>query len=538
MKIVLRTGFLITGCLLVFISQAQPFHVHLDQRFYIVGETIQYQVYPSDAIRSDSMLIYTELYSNTGRMEIQQIHRLSGMSIGGSMPLPISFKEGNYRLVCYAMWDDSQSDSVIIRSFETVIAIYNELFSKPGESTGQIAQNSIDTSTTPVYHGMVKSNLLLPLQLNTAQQGINSGEYSVAVIHESIDLASPEDKGRMDQNPSVDTGRFLPRKHLMITGMVSDPFSLKPITDRNLSLYIPSRQYFKRVQSDHGRIKVMIPDITGKYDIQVLSMNPNSRYPLNLDYKVSAIVPAPFSNVQSMPVRTPEILLALRQFSKKRLIDDIFEDRSVYPQEIKNASKGFIPDKKYLLSDFQELKTLEDFIKEVLLETHITTIINNKKSLRLRSKEKNQLYRWPAWYLLDGVFQADEDLMLNFDIAKIKSIELFNKDLTIERQFDPIMKYNGIFSINTYLKEEPNVLVYSCNGLTEPLSDKPMDEINVNKPDLRTSILWQSKLNCDPNGIVHLRFRSGDIKGKYAVVLNGTDQHGTYIHRQYQLVIE
>lgn len=538
MKIVSRTGILITMCLLVLISKAQPFHVHLDQPFYIVGETIHYQVYPSPNIRTDSMLIYTELYSNAGKMEIQQIHRLSGKSVGGRVHLPVSYKEGNYRLVCYAIWDDTQSDSVILRTKEVIIPIYNDLYPKPGESIDQAGQTYTDPSTSPVYHSAIKSTVRLPLDLNTPLKSITGGEYSVTVIHESIHPVRPQAEQRMDDDGTVDIARFLPRKQLMVTGIVSDPYSQKPITDKNLSLYIPSKQYFKRVQSDHGRIRIIVPDIEGKYEIQVLSMNPNTRYPLNIDYKVSALDPGSFRAIATMPERTPDILYALLQFSRRRLIEDIFEDKSVRTREIKASSQAFIPDKKYLISEFQELKTLEDFIKEVLLETHITTIINNKKSLRLRSREKNQLYRWPAWYLLDGVFQADEDMMLNFDISKIKSIELFNRDLTIERQFDPIMKYNGIFSINTYLKEEPNVQVYSCNGLNDLEPDEPSIKINEHTPDLRTTLFWKSKLSCDENGIVDLKVITGDIKGKFIVILVGADQQGAYIRRQYQLMVD
>ena len=70
-KMKLRSYFFVSACIIRVISVAQSFNIHLDKSFYTVGESIQYQIYPSPKIAVDSMLIYIELYSGSGKMEEQ-----------------------------------------------------------------------------------------------------------------------------------------------------------------------------------------------------------------------------------------------------------------------------------------------------------------------------------------------------------------------------------------------------------------------------------------------------------------------------------
>ncbi|MEO5581717.1 MAG: hypothetical protein ABIR66_03430 [Saprospiraceae bacterium] len=528
---------LVVFCSYTMISAAQSFHIHLDKTYYIVGESIHYQIYPESSLINDSMLIYVELYSGEGKMESQHIHRLLSKSVGGKIDLPVSMKENYYEFICYSIWNKQDGDSTRVSSQRTIIPIYNDLDIKPEASELLSDTTKGDTIRAPAAAKIkVRSDAEVKLDIKDQVQNIAGGEYSVVITDPSSASAFEGNLVTNHRDPEKITAGFNIRKELMLEGTVTDPFTHKLIDEKYLSLYIPSIKYFKRISAVQGKIKTTLPDLAEYRDLQILSMNPNTRYPLILDL-IKTNVTFSINPGSSKLVRTPAMLSILNKHGKQRLINDLFEehiqDTSVGPL----AVPQFVPDKRFILAKFQELTTLEEFIKEVMLEARITTIIGNRKSLRLRSKEKNLLYKWPAWYMLDGIFQSSEEAMLNFDIAKIKSLELYQRDLSIESQFDPLMKYSGVFSITTYLHEEPKDLVYTLNGLSKN-SSTSMNRIPPGQPDLRSTLTWQPKLVPDSQGMLKINFQSSDLKGKYLIDVQGVNGSGDFVRAQYAITFD
>ncbi|MEP7321644.1 MAG: hypothetical protein ABI761_06980 [Saprospiraceae bacterium] len=518
-------------------SVAQSFHIHLDKTYYIVGESIHYQIYPEVSVINDSMLIYVELYSSEGKIESQHIHRLLTKSVGGKIDLPVSLKENYYEFICYSIWNKQDGDSTRVSSQRTVIPIYNDLDIKPEGSALFPVTEKEDTMTAPSISKIrVRSAAELKLDLKDLVQAGGGGEYSVVITDpSSVSTFTKDMITKQDNSEKIYSGYKI-RKELILEGTVTDPFTHKLIDEKYLSVYIPSIQYFKRISAVQGKIKTTIPDLEEYHDFQILSMNPNTRYPLELDLIKSYVTPS-INTVSGKLVRTPEMVSILKKHGKQRLINDLFEvdsrDTSIHPM----ALPDYVPDKRFVLADFQELSTLEEFIKEVMLEARITSVIGNRKSLRLRSRDKNQLYQWPAWYMLDGIFQSNEEAMLNFDIAKIKSIELYHRNQSIESQFDPLMKYSGVFSITTFLHEEPKALVYTLYGLTKN-SNNSIKIIPPGQPDLRSTLAWKSNLVPDNLGILKINFQSSDLKGTYVIDVHGVNGSGEIVRAQYAMTID
>lgn len=482
------------------------------------------------------MLIYVELYSGEGKMESQHIHRLLSKSIGGKIDLPVSLKENYYEFICYSVWNKQDGDSTRVSSQRTIIPIYNDLDVIPEGSASLPVTSKEDTIMVPSISKIrVRSDAELKLDIKDLVKP-GGGEYSVVITDPS---SVSTYRGNM-VTKQIDVEKTAPgfkiRKGLVLEGTVTDPFTHKIIDEKYLSLYIPSIKYFKRISALQGKIKTTLPDLDEYHDFQILSMNPNTRYPLVLDLIKSYVTPS-INPGSAKLIRTPEMISILKKHGKQRLINDLFDlnvrDTSTHLTTLPN----YIPDKRFVLADFQELSTLEEFIKEVMLEARITSIIGNRKSLRLRSRDKNQLYQWPAWYMLDGIFQSNEEAMLNFDIAKIKSIELYNRNLSIEDQFDPLMKYSGVFSITTYLHEEPKNLVYTLYGLTKH-SNNSIKIIPPGQPDLRSTLAWKSNLVPDNQGMLKINFQSSDLKGKYVIDVHGVNGSGDIVRAQYAMTID
>lgn len=338
--------------------------------------------------------------------------------------------------------------------------IYNDFMERPRlpDDEMNVAQ-SIKKDAGEIINLKKKSEAFINLEVSKHVQSTQGSAYSVSIVPEWMEEQASELNNILADSTSI----LIPSiykiwKYLFLKGNVIDPNTNVAVRDKYLSLYIPALGYFKRMSTVGGRIKTDLPDINYHYNIQVLSLNPNTRYPLTVEH-IQSHAPAWRNQGFTLKARrTPEILTWIFQQGKKRMVEDLFSKKVPLVLTFRDSIKSFLPDKKFILKDFQELINLEEFIKEVLLDAHVTSIINNKKSLRLRHKDKNQLYRWPAWYMLDGIFQSDEDAMLHYDIAKIKSIELFQRDVTIERQFDPMMKTMEYFLLPLIFKMNPSFL--------------------------------------------------------------------------------
>ncbi len=531
---------LMLGLVCVESMWSQCFQVHLSQPCYIVGDELAFTIYPVQQIWSDSMLIYVELYSPAGKMEMQQIHQLYGQSIHGSSTLPITLQENVYELICYAVWDHNTLDTTTIRSHQIFFPIYNDLQGPPILSEANL-DFILPTSPPRSSEDSVKDRTKVQLTLGIADQPDlkHARNYSATILPEWMDRLTPTLNFVIESDPGdiAQFSMYSIRKQLVLEGKVKHPINKLPSKDKYLSLYIPTIGHFKRLSTNNGHIKTILPNLQGLHRLQILSMNPNTRYPMEVEVKQSHAKKDRLRNTTVNAIRSSDIMTWMIQHSKKRMVDDLFGETPSNSRRHQDSIVSFRPDRKFIMTDFQELKTLEEFIKEVLLDARVTRVIDNKKSLRLRSKDKNQLYQWPAWYLLDGIFQSDEDAMLNYDIGKIKSIELYQRNTSIESQFDPLMKYNGIFSINTYLHDEPQRFLYPVSGLhknPEVLSNRS-EVAPMHVPDLRTILLWQTDQSTDQNGQIKMQYNSSDIRGHYVLSLMGVGTAGEFI--QYKRYI-
>ena len=199
---------------------AQSFNLHLDKTFYIAGESIHYCIYPATTLKTDSMLIYVEMHSYSGQMKMQQIHRLQSKSVAGSISLPVSWNEGNYLFVCYAIWDDVLGDTSVVRSYQEIIPVYNDLELKPSdEGIDSIRYSTEIAPMNQVTSFPTKSKASLSLNVYNSDLPTQNGEYSVSIHQATIG----ENKQLSESNTVAavpDPLRYSVRKQLVLSGKV------------------------------------------------------------------------------------------------------------------------------------------------------------------------------------------------------------------------------------------------------------------------------------------------------------------------------
>ncbi len=523
-----------------FQSMGQNFLIHLNQSKYISGDEIYYNVYPQHAIATDSSIIFVELYSPNSVLVMQQIHALSGASILGVFSLPYNVSEGTYTFISYSVFDDKTRDSSIILSSFTYVPIYNEVNEAPdiikANEWKSFPSNAIKSENKIIATFKPKIKKQIELSINDQIKSGSNGVYSVTINK----FYEEENKEPLRNNQEIILSKnFISRKKLTLEGIITNPENHQLVNEKYLSLYFPSNGSFQRIDAFNGQLKVELPSYTGIKKFQILSLNPNQRSPL--EWKPKSYSDKFKSIILGAPAirRSDEDHFMLMQHTKKRLVDDLFQTDHTKTEAIDDTIKSYDSDKTYKISDFQDIKSLEEFIKEVLVDCNITSAINDIKSLRLRNKDSRDLYRWPAWYLLDGYFRGDEDIILNYDISKIKTIDLFQRKKTIESQFDQMMAYSGIFSITTYLQDQLPEQVYHVNGFYPPnAASSHSDLMNPEIPNLDTNPLWISGSKADQQGFLHIPFNSGDLVGKYQIEVKGINNKNQFSNATYYLEIK
>ncbi len=503
--------------------RAQPFAVHLNQNIYYSGDALHYRIYPEQDLLPDSTLIYVEWYNERDSMILQQIHRFKELSVGGQFNLPNSLCEGNHSLVIYSVLDQVQGiGSKIIYSVYS-IPVLNDLAEGPDPEMAMAWYASHKLNFTQVMS--LPTGDSIQFNASTLYQTISSPlkEFSLSVNH-YLEEDTTSNRAVL-YSGLVFSPDYSFRKNIYLDGDVIDPLTNKPTDQKYISFYLPSNGKFNRVQAVHGLIKTPVGDFTNSKQFQLLDLNPNKRIPLIWNAKSSYFDINALAGLQHKIDRTPKIHYLLIQHAKRRLIRAMFDlvDKPVPPPVIRN--KKFHADKTYMISEFQDIKSLEEFINEVMIDSRITSVINNKKSLRLRDYDRHDLFHWPAWYMIDGYFRGDEDVMLSFDISRIKSIDLFLRSGTINNQFDSLMRYSGIFSINTYVGEQIPKWVYTFNGLYAGPENKSTLKPNDEVPDLRMALEWKDSLN---DSSLPLYFKPSHIGGKYVIQIKGVALDGNF----------
>jgi hypothetical protein len=134
--------------------------------------------------------------------------------------------------------------------------------------------------------------------------------------------------------------------------------------------------------------------------------------------------------------------------------------------------------------------------------------------------------------LLDGVPVFDVNKMIAYDPLKIRKLEV----VASKYHWGPIVS-DGIVSFTTYKGDlagytlNPHDVILDYDGLQQQRifyspdysSDK---ELQSRLPDFRDVLYWSPNVNTNEKGNGRISFFTGDIPGKYLVVLQGISSNG------------
>jgi hypothetical protein len=189
------------------------------------------------------------------------------------------------------------------------------------------------------------------------------------------------------------------------------------------------------------------------------------------------------------------------------------------------------PDRQYNLDDFTRFQTMEEVMREFVEDVRVRKD-GEKYNFKVRNRLFNTYFEEDPLILLDGIPISDASKIIALDPLKIKRIELVLYNYYIGSSV-----FAGIVNVKSYSGEigatqiDPNSLVIEYDGLQQQrefyspqYGSGEAEESHI--PDFRNVLFWAPQITTGSAGKSQLSFYSSDLKGKFAVVIQGITADG------------
>ena len=189
------------------------------------------------------------------------------------------------------------------------------------------------------------------------------------------------------------------------------------------------------------------------------------------------------------------------------------------------------PDKQYYLDDYTRFTTMDEVMREYVAEVKLRQQ-SGKYNFRVVNTYFKAFFDNDPLVLLDGVPVFDVNKIMAIDPLKLKKIDI------IERKYYlGALTTDGIISYKTYDGDlagytlDPNAVVVEYDGLQRerefyaPVYETDA-QTNSRVPDFRNALHWAPRVKTGSDGRQQLSFYTGDLKGRFAVVVQGMSADG------------
>jgi hypothetical protein len=186
--------------------------------------------------------------------------------------------------------------------------------------------------------------------------------------------------------------------------------------------------------------------------------------------------------------------------------------------------------KSYLLDDYKRFITMEEVLREYILEV-LVSVRKNRVHFNLLSPI--DLYKdEDPMAILDGVPIFNLDKLFTIDPLKIRKLDMVDREF----YWGPI-RTNGVINLTSYKGDmagfeiDPRAVVLDYEGMQlqrefySPVYETEQQQ-KSRVPDFRNVLYWAPDVNTDAEGKAKVSFYTADKPGKYAVVLQGLTAEG------------
>jgi hypothetical protein len=327
----------------------------------------------------------------------------------------------------------------------------------------------------------------------------------------------------------------------LATGKIYDSKTGKAGIEISTYLSVPGKgtQFYPSVSDSNGMVRFDIKNMTNSNEVVVqTNILRDSTYKIDLFN--------PFS--ESYATYKPPGLQVSSSYASSLLsksigmqVQNIYSGKSI--KQFRAAGLDSVafygkPDATYYLDNYVRFVTLEEVLREYVInmdvqrrreQFHLPLV---DLSSQLLVYNKLALFENDPLVLLDGVPLFDISRFMKMDPRKIRKLEVVNRKYFWRGSY-----FDGILNWSTYtgnlsdLELDPNAIAIDYEGLQPerifytPLYDTE-EKRSSHLPDFRNVLYWIPTLHTNETGAVTTNFYSSDVKGKYAIVVNGLSADG------------
>lgn len=547
--------------------------LHLAKTGYLTGELIWYKVYVlsthDGSLSPVSKIAYVEIVQEDGMAIFQEKIEIENGSGDGSWLLPATIPTGKYTMRCYVSAQKSYPGSIYSTSIQVVNPSIlssiklevkdtssHEVFKTM--STGLLSQqvnNSFLQQQDSVFLSGLQKMYPKRSKVNINANLLRSAaELSVAVY--KLDGLELQYQQPFDLTTSVvrqnafefigngETDKVFPTEYSghFVTGIVVDRQTGKPIADVPVCLsVIGERFYFGKAISDQkGSVRFDIGKPYGSKQIVV-------QLPRLKDSSVIVQIDASYSS--SSLKEKPDVSISFNG-DKEELQERIFyatidqsfdtDKTSTFILPHFDDSTVFYgkPDKTYFFDDYTRFNTMEEVLREYVVEVDLRKNNQQYKFSVLDIPNKKSFENNPL-VLIDGVATTDINKVVAFDPLKVKRMDIVSRKFFLGDQ-----PYDGIVSLITYngdlggFELDKQTLLVDYPGLPMKRQFSGMQYLNKGAlysklPDLRVLLHWEPYLKLDRNSSQSITFYTADLEGDYVIEFKGVSKNGKILNQQH-----
>ncbi len=257
-------------------------------------------------------------------------------------------------------------------------------------------------------------------------------------------------------------------------------------------------------------------------------------------YKIEIL--SPFSKEYSS-TKQPELILnedireQLFTQSLGSQVQNVYSSnklRTFYPALIDSSAFYLKPDKTYLLDNFVRFNTMEEVLREYVVEVPVTRQRDNFSVWVIyRPHLVNIPRNVKPLIILDGVPIFDSgNKIIKYDPKKVRSL-----DVVTQKYFLGALSFEGILNFTTYkgnlpdfqLDKRATVVDYEGVQLKREFYS-PVYETSAQSesrlPDFRNVLFWSPEVKINSNGKRTISFYTSDQENNYTIILQGISSSG------------
>lgn len=526
----------------------EEIHVHLNSKYFIVGEAILFRAYCSipnfKRVSNLSKILYVELIDELASPVLRTKILLEDGVGNGDFFLPSSLASGNYTMIAYTDWMRNFSKASF---FQVQVSIINP-FKKTDNDN--LDKEYIDDTLRDKTR-LISNQMLVELKMSKKTFALrekveiqlflkDTFQFDASVSIRKADSELPF-SGNGNNHPAkiIDSLKskrqsfYLPSvRGDLISGRITKSNGLTPVSGKMVYATIPDKQFY---------FAACISDSSGRFYFNSTKVKRNSEVLVQLDSLDCAnckiqLDQYGLDDYSSFKPHRLKVDTAIRSILEERSIAMQVEN-SYY--EVKQDSvldlsmpKRFYgkADYIYKLDDFVRFPTMEDVVVEYISEI-VLKRKNGKAEMKVLDVRRRSVYDGKPLILIDGVPVFDQEIVMNYDPLLVETIEVVGR-----HYFYGPLEVFGIISICTYDGNAKNLKVaskFKHVGL-QPSKKYYAPNYSVDSkslertPDYRVQLYWNPSMVIDKHP-ARIQFYTSDIAGEYELTIESIDLGGNLV---------